>query len=94
MHIDLPGISKSDLDVTISNGTMTIKGERKHILEKDDWQTGMHRVERTYGKCSRTLQLPENCDTEHADCSFENGELKVSFPKLAGTSTSKHLNIK
>ena len=93
-YIDLPGVSKADLDITIANGTMTIKGERKHRVEEDDMFSGIHRVERTYGKCSRTLQLPTNCDTEHADCSFENGELKVSFPKLAGTSTSKHLNIK
>jgi len=87
VHADLPGVSKADLDVTIQSGLITIKGERKKKYEADDvW--GTHRVERSHGKVSRTLTLPLNCDTEHADASFEGGVLKVVFPKLTTSSSS------
>lgn len=92
--LDLPGVSKADLEVTIAHGSITIKGERRHRVEEEDLLAGTHRIERTYGRCSRTLQLPLDCDTANADCSFENGELKVSLPKLAGVeSTTKLLKI-
>ena len=85
--IDLPGVHKNDLDVTIQNGLITIKGERKKKYEEDDvW--GTHRIERSHGKVSRTLALPVDCDGQHADASFEGGVLKVTFPKLASTSAS------
>jgi len=55
------------------------------VEEDDIW--GTHRVERTYGKVSRTLTLPVNADAEHAECKFENGVLKVIFPKLSAGSS-------
>lgn len=83
--VDLPGVLKNDLDVVIANGCVTIKGERRKAFEKDDiW--GTHLSERAHGRCTRTLSLPTNADCEHADASFENGVLKITFPKLGGGS--------
>ena len=92
---DLPGVMKEDLDVSINDGAITIKGERRKRFESDDIWNSTHRIERSYGKCSRTMQLPLDCDTDNPECSFEHGELKVIFNKKLGTSLgSKHLLIK
>ena len=90
--VDLPGVLKKDLDVTMERGSITIKGERKKRHTEDSWCT--HRVERTYGKVSRTVQLPWNADWEHSNAIFENGVLEVVFPKTSTTSaTHKQLSI-
>mgnify|MGYP003387159242 CR=1 FL=1 len=85
-------MQKKDLDVVIERGFVTIKGERKKRHVEDTWNT--HRVERSHGKVSRTVQLPWDADWEHSDAKFENGVLQVDFPKTTTTSaTHKKLTI-
>mgnify|MGYP001575383929 CR=1 FL=1 len=71
----------------IANGCITIKGERKKKVESDD-VFGNHRIERTYGKVSRTMTMPSDADCSRANAHFDLGVLKVTFPKVAGTSSS------
>jgi len=90
--VDLPGIPKEELDITIGDGMITIKGERKKLFEEDDiW--GNRRTERTFGKVSRSFTLPLDCDTDKAEALFEMGTLKVTFPKKAVSAASKKLLI-
>jgi hypothetical protein len=90
--LDLPGVPKEELDVVISDGVMTIKGERKKVFEETDlW--GNHRMERTFGKISRTFNLPPGCDCDNAEALFELGVLKVSFPKKPLPTTNMKLTI-
>ena len=83
LFADLPGVPKEDLDVTITRGQIIIKGERKRKWEEGD-AIGNHLIERSWGKVSRTLPLPVDCDHEKAVATFEMGVLKVDFPKLTG----------
>ena len=77
--IDLPGVNKEDLDITMEGQTLTITGERKS--EHEDKKDGKHIIERSHGKVSRTIRLPKNANMQSGTPSFENGVLKIVFPK-------------
>ncbi len=80
---DLPGVPKDEIDVTINNGFITLKGERKRSKESEDaW--GTHLSERAHGKVTRTLRLPMDADFSNATASFDFGVLKITIPKLSG----------
>lgn len=90
---DLPGVRKEDLDISFNEGCITIKGERKkEWSDSDIW--GNRRSERTYGKVSRTMTLPLDCDTDKANADFSGGVLKVTLPKKSIAVTGKKLLIK
>ena len=90
---DLPGVAKEDLDISFDNNMITIKGERKREWKEDDI-FGNRRSERTYGKVTRTMTLPFDCDTEKAVANFDFGVLKVELPKKDVALTGKKLLIK
>lgn len=75
---DLPGMKKEDIQIELTDNTLTIQGERRH--ESEDTQQGYRRSERSYGSFSRSIPLPEGIDAEKAQASFEEGVLKISMP--------------
>ena len=77
--VELPGLAKEDVKLTIENGVLAISGEKKTTSETDGktW----HRMERRYGTFYRAITLPKGVTGEKAEASFENGVLKVSLPK-------------
>lgn len=77
--VDLPGVDEKDVDVTLSDNVLTIKGERKH--ERDEKKKDYHLVERSYGSFARSISVPFEVDTEAVKASFSKGVLKVSLPK-------------
>jgi len=79
LKLDLPGINKEDVKISINRGVLSISGERKQENESSD--SKFHRVERVYGKFYRSFTLPERVmeDKIHAD--FTNGQLCVVIPK-------------
>ena len=79
LKADLPGLSEDDVQVEVRDGVLTISGERK--AEHEDKQNGYYRVERSFGRFSRSLQLPEGVDADRIGASFENGVLQVTIPK-------------
>jgi len=79
INCELPGIDKNDVKIDCHNGLLTITGERKH--EKKEENEKYHRIERSYGKFSRSLRLPEGCDPSKICACFNNGVLKVTAPK-------------
>ncbi len=92
--LDLPGVRKECLDISITDGFVTIKGERQHEYTEDNI-LGSNKTERTYGKVSRTLSLPSDTDISKSEAKFDFGVLKLVFPKkVGGSGTSKHLFIK
>ena len=78
VEAELPGMKREDIQVTVENGTLTIKGERKVSEERRKEQ--VHRVERTYGSFSRTFSLPQTVDSEHVMAEYRDGTLRVTLP--------------
>jgi HSP20 family protein len=76
---ELPGLSRDDVDITLENSVLTLRGERK--FERDENQGNYHRIERSYGTFSRSFTLPANVQGEAVKASFENGVLTVEIPK-------------
>lgn len=74
----VPGVCPEDLDITVEENVLTIRGETKTEETTDD--TKVYRREVAYGKFSRSVRLPENLDFEKIDAEFRNGFVTVSIP--------------
>ena len=81
---ELPGIDGKNVDITLDDGTLTIKGEKKECTEEK--QGEFYSRERSYGIFQRSFEVPEIIDEDKIDASFSNGVLTVKMPK---TSESK-----
>jgi HSP20 family protein len=84
---ELPGIDAKDLDITFSDGILTVKGEKKR--EKEDKGENYHRIERSYGSFQRSFHIPEKVKTEKVDASFKDGILKLILEKDEKSETKK-----
>jgi HSP20 family protein len=76
---EMPGLTKDDIEITLSDSTLILKGEKKkeeEVKEKD-----YYRCEREYGSFLRTVELPAEVKVEGAKASFKNGVLEVRLPK-------------
>ena len=76
---DLPGIDKENINLSITDDVVTLKGSRK--TESEDNRKGYHRVERSYGSFQRSFRIPGGVDNAKVDASFKNGVLNVVLPK-------------
>ena len=76
---ELPGMDEKDVELTISGGLLTVKGEKK--AEKEVKKKDYHLSERHYGSIFRSFRLPDNVDGDKAKASFDKGVLKISLPK-------------
>ncbi len=76
---ELPGIDKKDVHLDIRDGVLTISGERKY--EKDVKEENVHRIERAYGRFSRSFALPRNVDTDKVEAKMDKGVLEIRLPK-------------
>ncbi len=76
---ELPGLEHNDLDVSVNNNTLLIKGE-KHQEEEQKGENFV-RMERRYGKFARNIPLPSQCSGENVKARFKNGVLTVQIPK-------------
>jgi HSP20 family protein len=79
VSIELPGVSSEDFDLTITDDTLTVKGEKKSEQEKEE--KGYHVTERSYGRFERSFRLPEEVNTDKVDASFDKGVLQITLPK-------------
>ncbi len=77
--MDVPGLSKDDLDLSFENGVLTIAGERKPAWEPKGMT--LHRNERFHGQFSRSFSLPQGVDLDKIEAKFENGVLWIHVPK-------------
>ncbi len=76
--IELPGLEEKDIEVTLSEDSLTVKGEKK--LEHEEKMKGYYLSERSYGAFQRTIPLPPGVDTDKAEAVFKNGVLTVKIP--------------
>ena len=78
LKAELPDMTRDAIDITVDNGTLTIKGEKKFSNEVKDDQ--FHRIERRYGTFTRTFTLPQTVDTGKVAADYRNGVLTVRLP--------------
>ena len=79
LKADLPGLSQEDVSIEVEDNVLTISGERK--AEHEERKEAYYRVERSFGRFSRSLTLPEGVDPDGVKASFELGVLEVHVPK-------------
>jgi HSP20 family protein len=76
--VEIPGMNKDDLDITVENFTLTIRGEKKSEQAVKDEQ--FHRVERSYGTFTRSFALPNTVDPGRVEATYKDGVLSVKLP--------------
>jgi HSP20 family protein len=79
LKLEVPGVEEKDLDVSVENNVLTVKGERK--FDKEEKEENFHRIERRYGSFFRSFTLPTTVDTESVAASYNAGVLKVELKK-------------
>ena len=78
IHADLPGLTKDDVKVDVTDNQVTIEGERHRQREEE--REGVYRSERSYGKFYRVIPLPEGVIADQAKATFKNGVLEIAMP--------------
>jgi HSP20 family protein len=99
LKADLPGMRQDEVAIEFNDGTLTISGERNAEYERKE--KGFFRLERSFGKFSRSLTLPDGIDPDRIDASFHDGVLEVTIPKpeqrkprrIAVSGNGKHATI-
>jgi HSP20 family protein len=76
---ELPGLKREDIDVTVEDNILTIRGERRS--EHEDRAGRVHRRERSYGEFSRSFTLPADIDAEQIRAEYRDGTLTVTLPR-------------
>ena len=79
LEAELAGMKPEEVDISIENNVITLKGERK--FEKTEDKDNYHRVERSYGSFVRSFTLPRTVVNDEAEADFQNGVLSITLPK-------------
>jgi HSP20 family protein len=79
IRAELPAVKKEDIQVTLDNGVITIKGERRQ--QQEDKNEKFHRVENFYGSFERSFSIPDNVKPDAISCDSKDGVLSVHIPK-------------
>jgi HSP20 family protein len=88
---EVPGLEPKDIDISLSDGLLTIKGEKKQ--EREEKEENYHLVERSYGSFTRLIRLPNEVQSDKINASYKNGVLKVVLPK-SEEAKKKEVKIK
>lgn len=84
--VELPGIDEKDVEVTLANGVLSIKGEKK--FEREEKKKDYYLSERSYGSFQRAIRVPEGVDAEKVSAAFNKGVLTLKLPKLPEVQAS------
>ena len=86
---ELPGVREEDIDLTVEDGVLTLRGEKKS--SREDQQRGYS--ERSYGTFERRLTLPSNIDEEKCSADFRDGVLTITLPKSAEKARGRRIPL-
>lgn len=89
VKVEVPGIDPKDINISLMNNLLTIKGEKKQ--EKEEKEENYHLLERSYGSFTRSIRIPSQIQNDHINASYKNGVLKIILPK---TEEAKKKEIK
>jgi HSP20 family protein len=91
VKVELPGVNKDDVKITVESNILTIRGEKKQ--EKETKKENYHRVERTYGAFERSFTLPTTVKNDKIDAAYKDGVLQIALPK-AEEAKPKQIEVK
>lgn len=93
IEVELPGLDEKEIELSISDGVLTLKGEKK--IEREEKKKDYHLTERSYGSVRRSFSLPEGVDEAKIKASFAKGVLSITLPKSAeAKSKQRKIQIK
>ena len=93
VKVELPGMDKDDVDITMANGLLTIRGEKKR--DEEEKGKDFYRRERSFGAFRRSLPIPVDVDESKIDASFKKGVLYIELPKTEEARKKiTHIDIK
>ncbi len=87
VRVELPGVKEENIDVSVADQMLTIRGEKKEESEQNE--KNFHRSERRFGSFQRAVELPQNVDAEKVTADFNNGVLSIHIPKTATAAARK-----
>lgn len=85
---ELPGIKEDDIELTLRDGILTLRGEKR--VEREDKADNYHMTERRFGSFQRSFRLPEQVNHEACEANYENGVLHIVLPKREGSTERSH----
>ncbi|NNC67903.1 MAG: Hsp20/alpha crystallin family protein [Gammaproteobacteria bacterium] len=85
--VELPGMTEKDIELTLSDDSLTLKGEKK--IEREEKKKNYHVSERSYGSFQRTFRVPNGVDHNQVEASYSKGVLNVSLPKTEIAKSNK-----
>lgn len=88
LAVEVPGVADKDLEVSVKNGVLKIKGEKKK--ETEEKTKDFIRKERTYGSYYRAMTLPEDADEPNITARYVDGVLRITMPKSPEAKTTSH----
>jgi len=91
VNVELPGVDKDDVKITVQDNVLTIRGEKKQ--EKESKDSDYRRVERSYGSFQRSFALPTSVRHDKVDASYKDGILTIALPK-ADEAKPKQIEVK
>ena len=83
IEFELPGLKPEEVEITTDNGILTVTGEKRGERKEGDESSRYHLIERTYGRFSRSFQLPKGVNESDISAEFDQGVLRVRIPKSA-----------
>jgi HSP20 family protein len=86
-ELEVPGMDPKEINISVTGDVLTISGEKKR--EREDKEHSYHLVERSYGKFSRSVQLPSTVDPDRVEASFKDGILTITLYKTEQAKTKK-----
>ena len=93
MTAELPGMTEKEIEVVLSDGTLTLKGEKRQ--EKEQKEKNFYLSERAYGSFQRSFTVPDGVDREKIAADFSKGVLTISMPKTAkAKEAEKKIEVK
>lgn len=91
VKVELPGVSKDDVKITLHDNVLTIRGEKKE--EKVSKDSNYHRLERSYGSFQRSFTLPTSVKQDKVEAEYRDGVLTITLPK-AEEAKRKQIEVK
>ena len=91
--VELPGVKPEDVDISLNNDVLTVRGEKRFESEDGNDKQNYHYLERSYGSFQRSLRLPFSVKPEDVSADFQHGVLTIAIPKSAQMEQSRKIPI-